>query len=418
MPAFRDGRLLILAAAAFAFARVAGGALPWFLFYATFGLVLAALAWAWHLERNLDCLIAVDRDRLEVGQELRVRLRVENTSWIPLPWVEVEDDTPGHLVLNSTPRQATSAGVLASRVLEFALRARRRGHYPVGPLKLLTGDGLGLFQVRRQIISRQTVTVYPRVVRISGVPVPLGQPFGHMRTRQKAFQDPSSLADIRPYRPGDSFRYVHWLTSARRGELHLKEFEMNATTQMVICLDLEQKAHVRSDDLDSAETAISVAASLADLGARQGFEVGLLAGGRERHFVPPFRGMRGFQQILEVLARVEAEGHLPLVQMLRSEAATLAPRSTVVLVTARLTAELADVALRLHANHPVMLVLLRAETFAETGLNGVEAAQREGLVALLTGRRIAVYLLNATDDLQRIAEVRMRYTAPRPAAGR
>lgn len=414
MPAFRDGRLLILAAVAFAFARIAGGALPWFLFYTSFGLVLAAFAWAWHLERNLDCLVTVDRERLEVGEELQVRLRVENGGWLPLPWVEVENATPGRLVLDRAPRQATSAGLLGSRVLTFQLHARRRGHYPVGPLRLQAGDGLGLFRVQRQITTRQAVTVYPRVVRISGVPVPLGQPFGHMRTRQKAFQDPSSLADIRPYHPGDSLRYVHWLTSARRGELHLKEFELNATTQMVIGLDLQAPAPAGPGPEAASEAAIGVAASLAELGARQRFEVGLLAVGKERHSLPPLRGLRGYQQILEVLARVEAEGRLTLAQVLGAEAGALAPRSTVALVTCRVTPELADTALRLGASHPVMLVALRAETYG-VPVPALALAQRESLVTRLAGRRVAVYLLGAGDDLQRLPEYRVRPTPARTA---
>lgn len=405
MPAPRDVRLLVLALAAFAFARIAGGTLPWFLFYATFGLVVVAALWAWHIRRNLHCLVALDRDQLEVGQELRVRVRVENEGLLPLPWVEVENGTPDRLVADTSPLAAVSAGVLSTRIIEFNLRARRRGHYPVGPIRLVTGDGLGLFQVRREVVSRHRITVYPRVIPITNLPVPLGQPFGHVRTRQKAFADPSSLAEIRPYRPGDSPRHIHWRTSARRGELHLKEFELNATTQLAIFVDLAAGAHVTGASADTAETGIELAASLAHLAVRRNFELALWAVGGDRHHVPIGRGARTFRQIMAVLARVEANGELPMDRVLRAEAAVLPARATIAAITPALTPALTDTLIRLSASHPVMLVLLKTETF---GTSAEGTAGRDPLLQLLAMRHISVYPLGAGDDLRRLAEMRLR----------
>src|SRR5690606_40724979 len=57
------------------------------------------------------------------------------------------------------------------------------------------------------------------------------QPFGRVPTRLRAHQDPTSIADVRPMVPGDSPRFIHWKASARRGELHVKEFELRASTE-------------------------------------------------------------------------------------------------------------------------------------------------------------------------------------------
>lgn len=417
MPACRDRRLPALAAAALALACLAGGPLPWYLFYATAGLVLTGFAWARGIRRAARCRITVDRDRLAAGEELQVCLRLENRGLLPVPWVEVHDRTPERLAVDPARLQATSLGPRGCRTLAFRLQDCRRGHYPVGPFEVSAGDGLGLFQIRQQIASSVAVTVYPRVVPISGFRLPLRQPFGHRRSRLPAFQEASALADIRPYRPGDSLRYVHWLTSARRGELHLKQFEAEAAAQLTIALDLA--AGAAGPGRQAAEAAIAAAASLADLAVRQGYAVGLLAAGREHHRLPPARGPRGLQQILEALARAEAEGRLPLARLLHAEAGALAAGSTLALVTSRLDPALAGTALQLGSRHAVLLLLLRPAPGSGPALPPEAGAPLEELAAMLAGRGVAVYAPGGVDDLRRLPDCRVTPggAAGMPAAG-
>lgn len=399
---------------AFGFARIAGGALPWYLFYASLGLVLAAALWAWGIQRTLQCTLAVDRYQFQVGETIPVRLRVETEGFLPLPWVEVTDGTPAHLVACDAPRQATAVAPLGSRVVTFHLRARRRGHFRIGPITAVTGDGFGLFTVTRAVESPRPVTVYPRVVPLREAPVPLGQPFGHIRTRQKAFVDPYSLAGIRPYQPGDNPRHIHWRVSARRGELHLKEFELTATTELVIFLDLCAAAHVQGSRGETGETAVELAASLADLAARRHFPLSLVAVGDQRHHVPLTRGHRALDQVLEVLARVEMSGSAPLAQVLQFEAPALPPRATLALITPRLDIALAQEVLRLRESHPLMLIALQAETFApENPSLQAEAPAQAQLRLRLAGARVPVYAVAAGSDIGDLAAMQV-LAAPEP----
>jgi len=411
----RDWRLPALVAAALVFARMTGGQLPYFLLYLSGGLFLLAYFWARHALRRTECMVSVESDRMEVGQSLSVKVRMDNDTFLPLPWVEVDDATPQHLVVTDMPRQATSVPLWGSRLLTFKLTAKRRGHYTVGPVRITLGDAFGLFQGHREFRSKASVTVYPRVHRLEGLPVPLSQPFGPVRTREKAFEDPSNQAEIREYRPGDNPRHIHWKTSARMGELMLREYELNATTHMMIFPDLcfSAQTYNREAELSTEETAIEIAASLADLGLRRKIDVGLICHGQERFAVPSSRGQRTFHEILEVLARVEAQGKLPVEQVLELEAAHLQARSTLVVITPRLTARLADVLIRLRSNNQVMLVLLERDSFAPAEPESEVAAtaeardERLSLTGLLAMRRVAVYLVTARDDLRRLAELKL-----------
>lgn len=394
----RDWRLPALAAGGFIFARLTGGRLPYFLFYSMGLAVLCAYLWTRHAASRINCLIQVEKERVEVGESFAVKVRLDNDAVLPIPWVEVDDETPKNLVANETPGQATSVPLMESRVIPLRLTARRRGHYHIGPVRVRLGDAMGLFASECAFTSQTAVTVYPRVHPIDNLPIPLSQPFGPTRTQERAFEDPSNHAEIRPYRPGDNPRYIHWKTSARRGELMMRQYELNATTQMTIFVDLHGAAHTTGEVL-TEEVAVELAASLAALGLRRKIDVGLVCHGRERASVHVGRGQRTFHEILEVLARAEATSQVPLEQVLEAEAAHLTAKSTLVVITPRLSSPLAELLIRLRARHQVMLVLVEgddAPTEADRSLTG-----------LLSLRRVALYRVPPGADLRRLAEMRI-----------
>lgn len=403
-----------MVAAGFIFARLSGGRLPYFMVYLSLGIFAGAWFWTRYALRRTDTIIQVEKDRMEVGETVGVRVRLDNDTFLPLPWVEIDDGTSQRLVSTDMPRQATSVPLLGSRVITFRLTARRRGHYSVGPIRITLGDAFGIFRGVREFRSRATITIYPRIHHIEGLPVPLSQPFGPVRTREKAFEDSSNQAEIRQYRPGDNPRHIHWKTSARMGELMLREYELNATTPIYLFPDLAAVGQFNPMDGDgpsTEETVVELAASLASLGLRRKMDVGMVCHGQDRFTVTTGRGFRTFHEVMEVLARVEARGRLPIEQVLELEAAHLPNKSTLVVITPSLTPQLTDVLIRLRSNHRVMLVLLQPETYAPAGMAAFAGAgsttMRNSLTTLLTARNIAVYLVSATDDLRRLGELKL-----------
>ena len=405
MRALRDKRIILLVAGTYAYARLAGGRPPFFIFYLSACLWLACWIWTYYTGRSLSCLIRLDKTTVQKDEQLTVRVRLDNEALVSIPWLEVDVLVPSPLVRVDSPAQAASVPPAGSRILNLQITARRRGHYTVGPIRVSTGDPFGLYRLPREFQSRAAVTVYPKIWRLTGLPIPMNQPFGPVRIRQLAFEDPSNPAGIRPYRPGDSPRHIHWRTTARKGELMLKQYELQATTQLLLVVDLQAAVQRREGDRDTAETAIEVAASLANLGLERGFEVGLAGHGSLRHAVPLGRGQRTFAQIMETLTRVEADGGVALERVLHWESAFLPPHSGVVVITPHLDGPLADVILRLAGNHAVSLVVLRAESFGGNG--DVDAQSRDALALTLAARRVTVYSVGAGDDLRTLQQLQI-----------
>lgn len=400
---FSDKRPLLLAIAAYIFARLAGGRLPFALLYMVAGAILISYVWIRHNLRNLSHVIDVDRRHLQVGETLSVKVRLYNEGFLPIPAVEMKDMTglaPGE---GAAPGFGLGIEGLGSRALNYSLRAGRRGHFPTGPLVCTLSDVFGLFSARKEFHSRLAVTVYPRVVPLNGLSIPLTQPYGPVRTRHFTQEDLTSLAEIRPFRSGDNPKRIHWKVSARQGSLQVKDYELTASTELYIFLDLKQSSHVGAGTLSTEETAIEIAASMAHEGLLRGLPVALLTYGKERIHLPPAKGQRMFHQILEALARARGEGQVPLEEILAAEAGHLTHSSTAVIITPVLTPALFQAILRLKGRHGVVLFLIRAETYAPD----LEIfPHRDQMASYLASKDVSVVPIGAGDDLRRVAPMR------------
>ncbi len=131
----------------------------------------------------------------------------------------------------------------------------------------VTGSGLsGLVTCAR----RQTV-VLPRPLAVGPRPSAPAHPFPELfGTSGEGAPRPAAVGDIvrgvRDYVPGDPVRRVHWPSSARRGDLVVKEVEEPGAPRLVVALDLGGGAA-------AGELAAARAAWYAYEALRRGYEV-------------------------------------------------------------------------------------------------------------------------------------------------
>ena len=82
-----------------------------------------------------------------------------------------------------------------------------------------------------------------------------------------------SFRGLREYVAGDDLRHVHWRSSARTGELVVRQDEQPRPRATAVVLDLRRTAHAGL----SLERAVSVAASVMLAARRSGQEMVLAA---------------------------------------------------------------------------------------------------------------------------------------------
>ncbi|MGE5592018.1 MAG: DUF58 domain-containing protein, partial [Bacillota bacterium] len=375
-------------AGAFVFARLSGGALPWFLFYAVSSLLLAAWLWTRNLLYNLACRWDIPANSLTVGETSEVRLRLYNESWLPATWLEATHQA----ALGQGTSLAGTVPPLGSLVLTLPVVAARRGFFPAGRLDITLGDPLGIFAAHRLLVSDRRLTVYPRALRLDRLPLALRQPYGHTRTHRHAQEDLTSVAEVRPWRTGDSPRRIHWKATAHRGDLQVREYELSATTEVHVVLDLCRLGHHGDGPDSSLERSVEVAASLVRTILEQGLAVGVAGHGSQRLVVPPGRGLRQLRRVLESLVTVQADGVLPLPHALAGESRSFSPRSTVVVVTPALGRDLVASLLALRGEgHGLLVTAVRP--------GGPAGDEWEAAAAALQAEAVPTLVVHEASDL-------------------
>ncbi len=295
------------------------------------GLILLIGAWIWvgAVARSLRLKRTGDFSRASVGDFFKEQFEIVNTSRLLGLWVEV---------YNEMPLPNVSGSRLLTRLLPHEKQSyvartwlTRRGAFPLGPTTLVVSDPLGLFRVRRRFPAEQTLLILPMVFPITSFLSPPGLlPGGHV-IRRKAMDITPHAAGIREYIPGDPMKRIHWPTSARRGRLMVKEFELDPQAEVWLFLDAQQKAQASrpSEALEmpienmlfsrkpkltlppsTLEYSISIAASLAHYFIAQNRAVGLVTEDRTYTMIPAERSERQENKILETLAYLEGKGDL------------------------------------------------------------------------------------------------------------
>jgi uncharacterized protein (DUF58 family) len=233
---------------------------------------VGALAGAWLFvawRPHLDVAREVAPDRIMRGESSTVRLEISNASRLFGATLIARDRTrPGSPVV--IPLVQVRPGRVTAT--SYAVPTRRRGIVELGPLEITRGDPLGLVGVVRRYGESARVWVRPLVHPIAAVPVGLSRSMDGRVDRVP--HGTITFAALREYVAGDDLRHVHWRTSARVGQLMVREHVDTSLPRVVVLVDDRSGAHTLDGAGESTfEAACEAAASVVVAGVREGVRV-------------------------------------------------------------------------------------------------------------------------------------------------
>jgi len=343
-----------------------------------------ARSWIMSLEATREC----NRTEAEVGQTIAFVITVENRGGLPVAWALVEDMLPRGAIVSRPPRIEVKGPRLAvvmlrpygRKTLNYQLHFAMRGYYQVGPMVIETGDLFGLHRRFRIATDPVYIMVYPKVIPLPGYDIASRRPIGEIRLTHRLFEDPTRIAGVRAYQPGDPLNRVHWSATARTGVLHSKVYDASTIAGATIVLDFHRDSYPARNEPGRSELAVTAAAALANAVALMGQPIGLITNGRDAAdrirrrdelargqpgpgadraavrrlaamredddrlrplIVPHGRGPAAFARIRETLARVELSDGLTFGRLLIEAEPRLPRDATVVAVLAEVTPETA-----------------------------------------------------------------------------
>jgi len=219
--------------------------------------------------------------------------------------------------------------------LRHAITLLQRGTYSWGGVRGHSGYPFGLMARQVRLTAREEIIVLPRLGRVDRgllrrrliMAAPL--PDRTSRASRRHFAAQTEFHGLRAFRSGDSPRWIHWRTSARRGELMVREFEDEQTDDLLVVLDLGGEPK-RS----AVEAAVSLAATVCWEWCRRTGDHLALAVGTQPGMIAGVTGETLGLRLLECLA-VQTAARTKRSVLLDHLTQKPLPRMAVLLVTAR-----------------------------------------------------------------------------------
>ena len=351
----------------------------------------------WWQARSLDHVTYTRRPhyrRAFPGEQVNLRVEVENRKFLPLTWLRVQDPWPKAIGPEDAgmlaPAYDLNLGFLTSVFSlrwferarrEYALLFRKRGHYAVGPARLESGDLFGIFENLREDGPVEVFTVFPELLPFEELHLPAEDPFGDRRSRKRLYEDQNHPIGVRDYRPEDSFRRVHWPATAHTGELQAKVYQPTSANVMIVCLNASTfSRHWEGINQELLEYLIKVSASLVKKGIEDGYRVGLISNGCLAHAdqpfrIPPGRSAGQLAHLLEALSAVTPVITAQFERYLMKEIPRVPYGATLLIVTGVVTPELVEALLRMK-QHGRRITLLSFAQEPPPFISGVQIIHR------------------------------------------
>jgi len=395
------GLVLLFGACSFA-GLISGRAVFFNLAYVCLGLLLVSFLWSRMALRGVSVTRRPGGTRSQVGRAYEEAITLVNRSRIPKLWVELRDESelPDHRA------SVVMVGIGGGRERSQLVRTycTLRGRFRLGPARLHAGDPFGLFPVSRPIPQVHQLVVLPLVSPLPSFPLPSGRLPGGVAVTEPTHQITPNAAGVREYMPGDGFNRIHWMSTARRRRLIVKEFELDPLGDVWLVLDTSasarwalprEEANPRESPFlprrvslppSTIEYGVASAASLIHHFLRQDRSVGLLAYDRMRHSIQPDRGAPQLIRALETLAVLDGAGETAVEDVLRIEDIHLTRGAMILVVTASTSPRLVPAlrGLRMRSLTPV-LVLMASATFGapQDNASQMQEARHAGIPARL-----------------------------------
>ena len=302
------------------------------LYYALGILLVVGWLWARSSSKNLTAEIERSKGPHTVGGKISEVVTMRNGGGTPKAWVEVEDrtDLPGIKF-----KHVASLGLTVSfdRV-EMSQTATRRGEYKIGPLVVRTSDPFGMFPQEVVFGSEETILVNPKIIDIPDFATTSIQHLGETSRRQRTRVLSTDVASVREYESGDDLSKIHWLSTARTGQMMVKQFDQGSSGDMWVLFDQHSNSVVNNDIDSTDEIAATVAASVVDRYTRTFLPVGYISHGSQSLVALPDRSSHHRDQIIRHIATSKPTGDITILEALSDIEREFGQNTSLVVITA------------------------------------------------------------------------------------
>ncbi len=197
-----------------------------------------------------DVSLSLPANRVVVGDKAPGEVTVRNPGRRRRPGVRVEVPVGEGLAEFVSP--ALSGGEDHSDV--FIVPTSHRGIVPIGPVRTVRADPIGL--LRRELVWADSLDlfVHPRTIAIPSMSTGFVRDLEGAPTRDLTASDIAFHA-LREYVPGDERRNIHWKSTAKTGSYMVRQFEQTRRSHLLVALSLSTADYATEEEFELAVSA-------------------------------------------------------------------------------------------------------------------------------------------------------------------
>ncbi len=253
-------------------------------------------------------------ERIGVGETLPMEISLRTLRRLNPPEINLLP----HLLpppLDAVPTEGVPVRALRPKEtvrVGLGLRCRKRGVYEWPGFRVETEFPIGLVRSYQTVLQPQRVLVYPNFTPLTRLALVAGRRYhpGGVSLASKVGESYEYTGN-RNYREGDDIRHIDWRATARLNAPVVREYREEYLLRVAVILDTHVPDDAKPDRWESLERAISLCAAVSDTMARADYLVDLFAAGPKLYHLLAGRSLASLDQILDILACVEASAEAP-----------------------------------------------------------------------------------------------------------
>lgn len=317
----------------FSFAMFQGGFVSWFIFYTLSPFFLYSLLLSFVPIRIKEMKREVNASKLQRGDSLKVKIKLQNKTWFPLIFMTIEEigienqknKFEGQL------NQLFFVGWKREFEWTYELNNLERGKIQFDRIRLTFTDMFGWTIRTKEIKGSMSIIVLPKVTPINYRPIQMQYEQGGAAAPFTMVKDTTLATGVRDYQAGDRFSWIHWKSFAKSEKLRTKEFEDRQSQDIFLMIDQSVEKNF--------EAVVDLSASILRSVVKNRGDISFLAVGDKRRYFPAVKDLNQLEKVMYHLAEVEPNLNQPINSILSKEA-NLGQVSTFLLVTGEISEEL------------------------------------------------------------------------------
>lgn len=206
--------------------------------------------------------MALSKEAVEVGETVTVYSTIENKKLMTVSFLNVIEHFSEGFEVNKNkytlfilPYQRVKKG--------YPIKGQKRGLHEVKTTHLELGDFIGLSKTSQYIEPNCSLVVLPKRIHLDEHLTPHGALNGDWSIKRWILEDPLMTIGLREYTGNEPRKYIHWPSTARHGQMMVRQFDFTTEQSVMIVLNCEaMKPCWKPLEVDLIEQCISITRGL------------------------------------------------------------------------------------------------------------------------------------------------------------